>query len=121
MSTNATILKLLDLSTRHITEATCNTWLPTEKARDGVEPLASSNNSVFTYTPPIAFYEKGDQGWFVHVPGKDMYDDDQLEEELERVPSDLMVVIKYARELDVQWLQFDCDADTNGDLPVFEW
>ena len=119
MSSNATIFKMLDLSTSHITETTCNTWFPTERARNGVEPLPGGRQ-VFTYTTPVAFYEKGDYGWFVHV------DSDWKHSEPDTplapgVPVELQRVLEYAAKLGCDWIQFDTDGDVNDDLPVFNW
>lgn len=41
------IEKMLALSTAHLTETTCNDWLPHS---------------------PFAAYPKGDYGWFVYIP-----------------------------------------------------
>ena len=50
-------------------------------------------------------------GWFVYAS----------EEPDESVPSDLAAIMKYARSLGAEYVNFDCDASEIGDLPTFDW
>jgi hypothetical protein len=86
------IEQMLVLSTAHLTEETCNTFLP---AWDGPA------------------YQKGEYGWFVYgFYGFGNTDD---------LPTDLEAVLQYAMCCGVEWLMFDRDASTIPNLPTFDW
>lgn len=89
------IQKVLVLSTSHLTKATAD--LLTSGA-DGL---------------PV-FFDKGEYGWWVHVPErtKDLRDE---------CPEDLRKVIIYAHRLDCCWVCLDRDGDANPNLPTWEW
>ncbi len=50
-------------------------------------------------------------GWFVYASD----DPDEC------IPSDLKVVMAYARARDAEYINFDRDASEIADLPVFDW
>jgi len=88
-----TILKMLDLSTAHVSKETAQ-MLDDDRLSDFVVP-----------------YQKGDFGWFIWVPPV----------EHEGVPADLRAVLAYARTQQCDWVMLDCDAETIDNLPSFDW
>ena len=88
----AEIAKMLVLSTAHLTEATCNSYLP---GWDGPA------------------YQKGDYGWF--VPMFDHF------RECVDGADDLRACMEKAAALGCEWLMFDRDADQVDGLPVYDW
>ena len=66
----------------------------------------------------VIIYNKGDFGWFVHIPDKGM---DFKELEDSECPADLYRCMKYARDNNCDWLMFDRDVEANEDLPVYNW
>lgn len=93
MLTNPRYNKMLDVSTAHITNETCNVFL-----NDPESPVCSYS------------FEYG-QFVFVHDP-----------EEIEgRVPEDLLDCIKAARWLDCDWIKFDCDGTIYPELKTYNW
>lgn len=91
------VLKMLDLSTAHISADTCN--------------------ALCSAAAPIIAYEKGEYGVFVHVQHTHFIggDDDPA------MPNDLMDCIQYARERDCTWIMFDRDALKISTLPIYNW
>lgn len=87
--------KMVCLSTGHITEQTCNNWLP-----------ANSSSR---------YYEKGEWGWFVHVP-----EDGYLRTD-EDLPPDLARCIHFARQRGFDWIMFDQDGPVVDHLPTYDW
>lgn len=87
------ITKMLALSTAHLTEQTCNSYLP------GWEGPA---------------YKKGEYGWFVPI-----FDD--CVESVEPAASDLKECMLKAIAEGCDWLMFDRDVDTIDDLKVYDW
>jgi hypothetical protein len=82
---------MLVLVTNHLTDFTCNTFLP---AHDG------------------AVWEKGEYGWFVYVVEDDVDND---------VPEDLRQCMEYARSLGCFWIMFDRDGSAIDQLPTYDW
>lgn len=91
------INKILTLSTGHLTNKTCNTWLP-----QMIESTA------------IPAYEKGEFGWLVFA----WSDSSSLDEP--DYPNDLRVCLAFAQEHDCLWVNFDADGPIVDGLPVYE-
>lgn len=89
-----TILKMLDLSTSHVSKETAQTL---DEAPDGT----------------INAYQKDEYGWFVWVPPTEWERADQ--------PADLLAAFAYARTQQCDWIMFDRDAEIIDDLPSFDW
>lgn len=87
------IEKILVLSTKHLSEATCNEWMP---------------------ECPWSCFEKGDYGWFIYVA------DPGITEE-QGVPLELRSALHAARKLGCAWVMFDRDGDVLDELPEFDW
>ncbi len=66
----------------------------------------------------VVLYNKGNYGWFVHVPDSGL-EFDVLEDG--ECPADLYRCMKYARDNGCDWIMFDCDVETIEDLPVYNW
>lgn len=91
------IRKFLDLSTAHLPE------------QYGSERLAGA--------PGVTAYEFA-YGWLMWVP------DDPAESSAagdEPVPAEILLVQLYARLHGCDYVLFDKDAETNTDLPTFDW
>lgn len=95
------IAKMLVLSTAHLSEETCTVYV--------------SSIALGLEQGSIIAFEKGEYGYFVHVP------EDPADSEKPDVPLELRSAIHVARTLGCQWVVFDCDGDTASDLPVFDW
>jgi hypothetical protein len=89
------IVKMLDLSTGHVSEATATLLNKWSSDADG---------------SPVVAYEKGVYGWLVStaVIGA-------------ATPDDLKACIDYALDRDCEWIMFDCDSDTVDALPTYDW
>lgn len=82
---------MLALSTAHVTDATCNGFIP----------------AVASCRP---YYAKGDYGWFIWV-----------EEDATDIPDDLMTLFTLARRSDCCWIMLDRDGPTIVGLPIYDW
>lgn len=91
------IYKVLDLSTAHVSKATAN--------RMDVEDVE------------ITVYPIGEFGWLVSTGCHT----DLAEDELARMPADLVRVLEYAARQDCVYVRFDRDGDTVDALPKWEW
>ena len=92
------ILKMLDLSTAHITPETDELL----RAEAGGEDALS-----------FSVYEKGEVGYFIYA----------LDTDLEDAPPDLLQVLRYAQEQDCALVCFDSGAEILDALPDYtgEW
>jgi hypothetical protein len=88
------IKKMWALSTAHLRDSTCNRWL----------------GNAFRSRLPVA-YDKGEFGWFVHVP-----DDHPAD-----IPNELIIIFSIARGMGVDWIEFDCDAPVFDELVIYDW
>jgi len=92
-------IPMIEMSTNNLTDNTVNNWAPFD-----------------TPSPVIANYE---YGLFVYVP------DDMktfLEERSKgEVPEDLVIVLQYAKDRNIEIIRFDRDADLIEDLPCYDW
>lgn len=88
------IHRMLALSTGHLTEHTCNTWLP-EAADKG-----------------FTAYEMSDYGWLVLV--LDLSNEHSL-------PTDLEQIMLWAKDHQFSWLMFDRDVRATDEFPYFDW
>lgn len=93
------IVRMLDLSTAHITEQT-GLWLDTTALDSG---------------SPVVTYEKKEYGWLISIPSTWEY------VKAERIPGDLLAVMTYARAKKCEWIMFDRDSDEVRKLPTYEW
>jgi hypothetical protein len=93
------IVKMLDISTAHITDSTA-VWL-TDVGVNG--------------SSPIIVYEKAEYGWLVFVP--DMWDEGRADQ----TPGDLLAVITYAKAIGCTWVMLDCDGERIPELPIYDW
>lgn len=100
------IVKCLEISTAHLTEASCNAL--TEHAKGGSGCL-----------PATATYR---WGLFMQVPDEldDADDPDEADERAVQYP-DVEAVIGFARMLGVGWVRFDADGLTVEQLPAYDW
>lgn len=89
------IRKLLDISTGHVSKET----------RDLLNE--GEGGSPHIWAIPHEY------GWFVRAHDE--------AEDLAQTPDDLVTVMRYAKQLDCDWIKFDCDADFVEELPMFEW
>ena len=97
-STAEPIVKMLELSTIHVKQETSK-WL---------------DEQVLLSCAIITIYDKEDYGWFIPLT------EETLSEP--KVPKDLAIVLKYAKEHGCSWVMFDQDCDEGEvDLPVYEW
>lgn len=105
------IIKVLDLSTAHLPESLMN---------GPIGPLNSIEG--------VIAYAHGEYGFLLWVPDDpqehaDDYpnpaDDDVCSDE--GVPAEVLAVQLYARGLGCDYVLFDRDADTNADLPTWDW
>lgn len=120
LMTSLSMMKLLDLSTCHIQESTCNGWFPDQLDKQLNETYAGSTGIEFRYIAPVVFYGKGEYGWFVHVSSD--WKESTPEEPLEpSVPEDLRRVLEYAARAGADWIMFDRDGERVDPLPVYAW
>jgi len=85
------IQHMLVLSTAHLTDNTCNTFLP-------------------SYEGPV--WQKSEYGYFVYVQDDDLYGD---------LPQDLIDCFEFARQYQCGWIMFDRDGPTVSTLSEYEW
>ena len=88
------ITGMLTLSTWHISPRTARDWMP---------------------GCPWPSYDKGDYGWFMHVPG------DAAITEAEGVPLEIRSVTHLARRERCQWIMWDRDGPVLDQLPRYDW
>lgn len=99
------INKLLTLSTAHLTHST------QKELAEMCEPCDEYIYHQF------GVYAKDDFGWFIYPAGdKFKFTDDQLS----GLPDDLIACFALARDLDVDILCFDCDAEKVEYLQSYE-
>lgn len=85
------ISKTLVLYIGHLTDDTCNRYLPDNQQTN-------------------SWYEKGEYGWFVYVSN-----------DAGSHPKDLEDCLNYAREHDCDWIMFDRDGPLEPDLRCYDW
>lgn len=90
----AEVLTMLVLSTAHLRESTCCTWM--------------RNHCT-------AAHEKPGVGWFVYVCDNPSHDT------AEYVPNELLLCLEFARERGHEWIMFDCDGPLQDGLVVYDW
>jgi len=90
------ISKMLTISTAHITEKTAD-LLEIELDNDNMQ---------------LCVYNRADFGWFIHIPD-DCEDCD--------IPQDLLTLIKFAKDIECDWLCLDCDGEVLEYLDSYEW
>lgn len=95
------IAKMMVLSTAHLSEETCTVYV--------------SNIALGLTEGSIVAYEKGEYGYFVHVP------EDPADSEKPDVPLELRSAMHVARLAGCQWIMFDRDGDTVDNLPTYNW
>lgn len=86
------IAKMLVLSTAHLTEDTCNRYLPDH----------------------LHAYAKADYGFFLNVPTERPDFDAGY-------PADLVHVLAFAAGAGCDWVMFDQDGPDIAALPVYDW
>ena len=100
-STLPVMRRFLDLSTGHISEATCNFL-----------------NLQYQIGSPVCIVDQhgpdGEHGYWVWVTGEDS-------PAFEKLPPDLRAVMSYARVRQCDWICFDRDAPQLPGLPFFDW
>lgn len=97
------IVKMLELSTGHVPEHIGNTL-------DGLGSL------------PGVIADKREYGWFMWVPddvGKRVAETKAMDDG--EVPPEIVNIWRFARRLGCDWVMFDCDADSNDNLPFWAW
>lgn len=99
---NATTIKVLDLSTRHLPQAT----LEDLNGYDGV--IADP-------------YLHGVWLWVPDDPAAHAKDYPDPAESSDGVPTEVLTIQLYARAIDCDWVRLDADGDRNADLPAWEW
>lgn len=88
----------LELSTANLTQKT-------------IDELVMENVPVIAYT-----YE---EGMFISIPDKN---DFCFDYDIDELPNDLVVLLKYAWKNNISLIRLDRDAEENYDnLPVYEW
>lgn len=91
-----TVRKFLDASTAHLPQNICE--------------LLDSYDGVIAY-------EHGEYGWLLWVPDDvDEHATDYLD-----IPDEVLVVQRFARNLDCDYVLLDRDADRVDGLPTWEW
>jgi hypothetical protein len=96
------IIKMLTLSTAHITEETANE-LDTEAKSCGLSDI------------PFAVYREDDYGWFICLSSHlELLDEIYL-------PEDFKACCYLAKENDCEWLRLDRDGEIVPDLPTYDW
>jgi hypothetical protein len=99
------VLRYLDLSTAHLTEA------------ESVELSSAYGFGDLDHSPRVVQHEYG--AW-VNVPTIDETTDEQDAAALAATRPNLAACIDRARTLSCTWINFDQDADTEPGLPTFE-
>lgn len=93
------VRRLLDLSTAHLPQKTCN--------------YLSEFEGVIAYPKRT---ETADFGWWLWVP-----EDPQEHASTYHYPAAILTIQLYARSLGCDWVMFDRDADAIDELPRWEW
>lgn len=83
---------MLVLSTAHLRQSTCETWLREECS---------------------CAHEKQGVGWFVYVC------EDPAQGGA--APNELLAIFEFAREHGCLWIMFDCDGPQQDGLVVYDW
>lgn len=99
MKQDTNIVKMMELSTAHISEDT-RVWI--------VGNINEPN--------PLIIYEKEVYGWYIPLTLTDINPED-----LKRVPSDLLNILRIAEQKDCQWIMLDGDGPIVGYLPQYDW
>lgn len=86
------IIHVLDLSTAH---------LPEKMGAD------------LTGTDGVTAYRMDEYGWLMWVPPAGPPDDE--------TPTEITAIHRYARSHGCRYVLFDCDAETDPNLPTWEW
>ena len=97
------ISKMLTLSTDHLMDSTINT----------LEDMCESGEGFGQFS----VYPKEEFGWFIY-PAVNKFQ--FKEEQMSSLPEDLTACFALARDLGIDILCFDCDAEAVGYLPQFE-
>ena len=93
------ILKMMELSTAHITKQTAN--------------------CMDEYYELLPNYDKGGYGFFVYVPHISILQESSCYQE--GLPADLFACLKYAAERDCDWLMLDRDCEAVDGLTSYNW
>ncbi len=88
------ISRMLTLSTAHISKETA------DKLGD--------QNSISLW-----IYDKVGYGWFIYIP-----DEHDLSTD---IPDDLLIVVQFAKQMDIGIVCLDCDGNTLDQLPTYDW
>ena len=92
MTAQPHILPMIEISTAHVKEHTCNVFLQQDNC-------------------PVCAYQF-EYGWFIYVPDEDC---DQI------VPLDLKKIFIFARTYGCNFIKLDCDGTLYSTLPTYEW
>lgn len=110
---NATILKLLDVSTGHLSKETADLLRQTSESDRDTIPFRVIQHQY---------------GWIIPFTGEitgTESDEDLAKkldiDDLDEIPNDLLEVIRYAARQGCTFVYFDLDGEYNADLPTFEW
>ena len=94
------ISKMLTISTAHISTETAAKLDLTQEVNGDIG---------------IVYFNKGDYGWFIWLSDDDFYYEDK------KIPSDLLDVMKFAKNNGCSWLCLDCDGEILNCLKTFDW
>jgi len=100
------ILKMLELSTAHIT------------AHDATALSVKANYPDDT-DGPLPRVIAHEYGWLMAVPARD--NEDLTDGELAREYPSVHAAVTYARRAGCQWVYFDRDAEEDENLPAYTW
>lgn len=91
-----TVLKMLELSTGHVSK----------------ETAAKLDESE---CPGVSSYPKGEYGWWVYAEsyGKEEAGND--------APPDLVDCLRFAQSIGCDWIMFDRDVDQLENLVTYDW
>lgn len=95
------ITKTLVLSTAHVTRDAAD-WLTNQTRAD-----------VAQFVAQLVVYEKGDYGWWANVASDDVLS--------RSMPECVRDCCRLAKQLECDWLMFDCDGNEYPELPTYEW
>lgn len=93
------VMRVLKLSTAHIPTAI------------GEDPAG------LTSAPGVIAFGK-EYGWFMWVPETPVASDDAMDDD---VPPEILNIQKFARRLNADWVEFDCDNNIDENLPAWSW
>ena len=100
------MLQMLDLSTEHITK---NDAIKLDSFDDVTRDGALA-------------YDKGEYGWFVHVPESGDVLQTMLADMAEAGYSEMLRnLLQYAHDKGAHWICLDRDAEAEPDLPTVDW